>query len=103
VYVVIAVGETVSVDAVPPELQTYVDAPDAVSTSLFPMQIVPDAAVALTVGAGVTVMVRLVVPLDPQGLDAYTVTLPEVFPAVTFIEVVPCPELIIVPDGVLHV
>ena len=40
--------------------------------------------------------------LDPQALLDLTLTLPEVLPKVTVIEVVPWPSFITVPEGRLH-
>jgi len=56
-------------------------------------------------GAGETVTdVQVGGVLEPQALFAVTHTLPpEVLFQVTLIEVVPCPELIVTPDGTVQV
>ena len=41
--------------------------------------------------------------LVPAQSPAVTVTLPAVLPTVTVIEVVPCPDVIIEPEGTVHV
>ncbi len=43
------------------------------------------------------------VPVQPLALEGVTCTLPAVEPQVTTIEVVPCPLVIVAPDGTLHV
>jgi hypothetical protein len=70
---------------------------------VLPTQIVPTAAVAVTVGNGLTVSKNVVGELVPQVLPAVTVTLPDVEPAVTLMLVVPWPELITEPAGTVHV
>jgi len=51
---------------------------------------------------GVTVTLKLdPVPLK-QLLLGVTVTLPEVEPQLTVIDVVPCPDVIVAPSGTVH-
>ena len=77
VYVVVVVGETVTV--VPlrlPGFHTYVDAPLPVSVVLDPLQIVEVLAEAVTVGRPVTVTVTLLVfvqPFEPTPVTVYVV------------------------------
>jgi hypothetical protein len=103
VSVVIVVGETVSVAAVPPELHAYVEAPDAVSTSLLPVQIAEEAAVAVTVGSGLIVNEKVAGALLPHALSAVTVMFPLVEPGCMVMLVVPCPPVMLEPDGTAHV
>ena len=51
------------------------------------------------IGIGYIFTARHVCPLVSHILRAFTHTLPELLPKVAFIDVVPCPELIVEPDG----
>ena len=74
VYVVVVVGETVTVVPVSaPGFHVYEVAPLPVSVVLLPEQIVVVADVAVTVGAGFTVIVRVAVLLQPLALVPVTV------------------------------
>ena len=67
VYVIVVVGETEIGDPeILPGFQTYVDAPPPVRLVELPVQIVGEAVVAVTVGEGLTVMVRVAVPEHPE-------------------------------------
>ena len=56
------------------------------------------------VGNGFTVTDNEAGELLPHALSAVTVTLPELaVPQLTVIEVVPCPVVILAPDGTVHV
>jgi hypothetical protein len=68
-----------------------------------PTQIAEFAELAVTVGDGLTVKKNVVGELAPQVFPAVTVTLPDIDPTVTVMLVVPCPELITVPAGTVHV
>jgi hypothetical protein len=68
-----------------------------------PTQIAEFVELAVTVGNALMVNKNVVGELVPQVLPAVTVTLPDVEPAVTLMLVVPCPELITVPAGTVHV
>ena len=66
VYVVVVVGETVTVVPLSaPGFQEYVDAPEPVIVVLLPAQMVVVAEVVVTVGVGLTVIVRVAVPVQP--------------------------------------
>ena len=54
-------------------------------------------------GIGATLTARQVCPLVSQALFAFTHTLPEILPKVALIEVVPCPEFMVVPAGTVQV
>jgi hypothetical protein len=67
VYVVVVVGETVTVVPVKfPGIHVYVVAPVAVIVVLLPEQIVAPLVVVATVGDGVTVINRVVVDVQPD-------------------------------------
>ena len=74
VYVVIVVGETVTVapDKLP-GIQLYVVAPLAVIIVEVPLQIVAAVVVTVTVGEGVTVMVLVAVFVQPFAAVPVTV------------------------------
>lgn len=74
VYVVVLAGETVT--GLPdndPGIHEYVVAPVAVSVAEFPEQIVAVDVVTLTVGVGLTVIVRVAVPVQPFAAVPVTV------------------------------
>jgi len=74
VYVVVVVGETVTVAPVnDPGIQAYVDAPVPVSEVLLPLQIVAFEAVAATVGDAFTVIKRVDVLVHPLAAVPVTV------------------------------
>jgi hypothetical protein len=50
-----------------------------------------------------TVTAEQLEALVPQVFDAVTHTLPEVVPNVTVIDVVPCPAVMLAPEGTVHV
>ena len=54
-------------------------------------------------GADVTVTETLLALLVPQLLLAVTLTLPEVLPNATLMDVVPCPDVTEAPAGTVHV
>jgi hypothetical protein len=54
-------------------------------------------------GIEVTVTAEVWALLVPQVLPAVTVTFPDVVPKLTEIEVVPCPDTMVAPDGTVHV
>ena len=70
---------------------------------VFPLQIVALVVETETDGEGFTVSVKFVGPLVPHGNVAVTEIIPLVDPAVTLIEFVPCPELIVDPEGTVQV
>ncbi len=51
----------------------------------------------------VTVTAEVLAVLVPQALVAVTLILPELTPKLTVMDVVPCPEAMVAPDGMLHV
>ena len=53
-------------------------------------------------GIGSTLTAMQVLALVSQALLAFTHTSPEIFPKVALIEVVPLPEVIVVPAGTDH-
>ena len=53
-------------------------------------------------GAALTVIATVLAPLVPQVLLAVTDTFPAEPPKLTVMEVVPCPEVIVAPDGTVH-
>ena len=66
VYVVLAVGDTVTDEPDKlPGLHTYVEAPLALNEVLPPTQIAEFVELAVTVGNGLTVIVRVAVPTQP--------------------------------------
>jgi hypothetical protein len=66
VYVVVVVGETVTDEPDKlPGFHTYVEAPLALNEVLPPTQIAEFAELAVTVGNGLTVIVRVAVPTQP--------------------------------------
>lgn len=78
VYVVVVVGPAVTVAPVVPDnpvdgLHEYVEAPDAVSDTLLPLQIVGADGVTLTVGKGFTVTVTFFVLTHPFASVPVTV------------------------------
>jgi len=68
----------------------------------WPLQIVWFIGVFVTVGRGLTVMVKQVFALLPQKFPAFTQTVPEVVPNKTLTVVVPCPLLIVAPAGTVQ-
>ena len=56
-----------------------------------------------TCGTGLTVIVWQLAALNPQALLAVQQMRPEVFPKVTVIDLVPCPETMVAPVGTVHV
>ena len=64
-YVVVEVGEAVNEDPLPEGLQTYELAPLAETVVLLPLQIVGEAADAVTVGTAFTVTVTVAVFVHP--------------------------------------
>ena len=60
-------------------------------------------AVVSPVDSACTVTARLLVVPVKQPLLGVTVTLPDVDPQSTVIEVVPCPDAIVAPVGTVHV
>ena len=65
VYVVVVAGETVTVAVVKfPGIHTYDAPPFAVMLVLLPEQIVPPVVVVVIVGEGLTVIVRVAVPVQ---------------------------------------
>ena len=77
----------------------------AVNVTLLPVQILFCVALMLTLGETVAVNVTVFEAADPlpQVLVGVTVTLPDVVPKVTVIDVVPCPLVIVDPAGTVHV
>jgi hypothetical protein len=78
----------------------------AVKVTLVPEHIVDEGLAAiLTLAAtfGFTVTLRVLATLDPQVLLAVTLTVPDVLPIVTIIELVLVPEVIVAPAGSDHV
>lgn len=74
VYVVVVPGETVTgVPGNDPGIQLYVDAPVAVNVAELPEQIVVVDVDAVTVGRGLTVIVRVAVPVQPFAAVPVTV------------------------------
>jgi hypothetical protein len=74
VYVVVVVGDTVTDEPDKlPGFHTYVDAPLALNEVLPPTQIAEFAELAVTVGNGLTVMVRVAVFTQPLALVPVTV------------------------------
>lgn len=53
-------------------------------------------------GGGEITIVKQVAVLVPHEFDAVTQIFPPVAPKVTVMLVVPCPELIVAPDGTVH-
>jgi hypothetical protein len=92
VYVVVEAGVTVMELPVPPVLQLYVEAPDAVSVELPPEHIVAGDAVAVTVGGAFTVTVTVAVFVHPFASVPVTVYV-AVDVGVTLMELVFCPLL----------
>ena len=70
---------------------------------VWPEQIVCVRGEFVTSGTGLMVMAMQVLGLMPQVLDALTQRFPPVDPQVTDIELVPCPELMVDPEGTVHV
>jgi hypothetical protein len=68
---------------------------------LLPLQIVVVPLIE-AVGSEFTVTVMQLALLIPQALLAVTHTLPLVLPKVTVMAVVPCPEVIVAPDGTVQ-
>jgi hypothetical protein len=54
-------------------------------------------------GCAFTVIDKVLALLAPQALLAVTETAPDVEPKVTITLVVPCPDVILAPEGTLHV
>lgn len=54
-------------------------------------------------GTGLIVIARELALDVPQALFAVTVMLPEEAPKETVIDVVPCPAVIVAPEGTVHV
>lgn len=74
VYVVVPVGETVTVAPVSdPGIQVYVVAPEAVIDVELPEQIVALVVVVVTVGVGLTLIVRVAVFVQPFAAVPVTV------------------------------
>ena len=74
VYVVVVVGFTAKLEAVaPPGFQVYVAAPLPVRVAVLPLHIEVDVLVAVRLGTGLTVMLRVAVPLQPEALVPVTV------------------------------
>ena len=69
-----------------------------------PAQMVVSFTEKLATGAGQLFTVTEIqdVELVPQELEALTQIFPEVFPKVTIIFVVPCPDEIVAPEGTVH-
>ena len=97
-------GVTVTGLEVPkPPLHEYVVAPLAVRVVELPAQMgFADAAIE-TVGKKL-VTVNMLGALNPQPLNAVTVIFPEIPPGVEItIKVSPCPEVMVIPGGTVHV
>lgn len=58
---------------------------------------------SVIIGVWLTVTLRLDAGLVPLVFDAVTLTVPPEVPTVTVIELVPLPEVIVQPAGIVHV
>jgi len=106
VYVVVVAGETVTVVPVSdPGIHAYVDAPPPVSVVLLPAQMVAPDVVVVTVGEGLTVIMRVAVPVHPAVVP---VTVYVVVPVGETVTVVPVSDpgihvYVVAPEAVMVV
>ena len=88
----------------PVQLHDVAPVAPPVNVNVLPAQIGLGLADAVTpVGTVFTVTAKVFALLAPQALSAVTDMFPEVEPKVTVIPVVPCPAVMVAPEGTVHV